>query len=85
MPFIDVDIDVDEFVSNCRKRDIKELIESLVDSGHLPKSVLKMSEDDRRTLGEIEFSEKLEVLKSKYYSLSPEEEEFFEKVFKRLL
>lgn len=85
MPYIDVDIDVDEFVSSCRKRDIKELIESLVDGGHLPKSVRKTSEEDRRTFGEIKFSEKLEVLKSKYYSLSPEEEEFFEKVFKRLL
>lgn len=85
MPYIDVDIDVDEFLSNCRKRDIREIIESLVDDGHLPNSVLKMNEDVRKTLSEIEFSEKLDQLKNKYYSLSSEEEELFEKVFKRLL
>lgn len=85
MPYIDVDIDVDEFLRNCRKRDIREIIESLVDYGHLPNSVLKMNEDVRKTLSEIEFSEKLDQLKNKYYSLSSEEEELFEKVFKRLL
>jgi hypothetical protein len=34
---------------------------------------------------EVDFSEKLEKLKLKYYSLSQEEEEFFEKVFKKYL
>lgn len=85
MPYIDVDIDADEYVSNCRKRDIKELIEALVDGGHLPNSVLKINEEDRRTLGEIEFSEKLEILKTKYYSLTQEEEEFLNKLFSKYI
>ncbi len=85
MPYIDVDIDVNEFLSYCRKKDIKELIESLVVDGHLPESVLKINEDNKKTFSEIEFSEKLEQLKSKYFSISTEEEEFFQSVFKRLL
>ncbi len=85
MPYIDVDIEVNEFLSYCRKKDIKELIESLVVDGHLPESVLKINEDNKKTFSEIEFSEKLEQLKSKYFSISTEEEEFFQSVFKRLL
>lgn len=85
MPYIDVDIEVNEFLSYCKKKDIKELIESLVVDGHLPESVLKINEDNKKTFSEIEFSEKLEQLKSKYFSISTEEEEFFQSVFKRLL
>jgi hypothetical protein len=35
MPYIDVDIDVDEFVNACSQREIKELINILKDDGHL--------------------------------------------------
>jgi len=37
MPYIDLDIEVYEFVRACSKRDIKELIKELVEEGHLPK------------------------------------------------
>ena len=33
-----VDVDVDEFVSACSKREIKELIECLVENGHINES-----------------------------------------------
>ncbi len=36
MPYIDVDINIDEFVDICSSRDIKELIEYLRDNKHLP-------------------------------------------------
>jgi hypothetical protein len=36
MPYIDVDINIDEFVDSCSSRDIKELIEYLRDNKHLP-------------------------------------------------
>jgi hypothetical protein len=35
MPYIDVDIDVDEFVNACSQREIKELINILKDDDHL--------------------------------------------------
>ena len=40
MAYIDIDIDVDEFLDACSRRDIKELIQALVENDHLPKEVL---------------------------------------------
>lgn len=34
----DIDIDPDEFVSSCNSREIKELIDALVEDGHIPKT-----------------------------------------------
>ena len=34
-----IDIDPDEFIDNCSEREIGELIDSLVESGYLPKTV----------------------------------------------
>ena len=85
-----VDIDIDDFLWNCSKYDIKELINALVESGHLPKEVINLKGEVKEGLtfkgrGETEFSEKLDLLKTKYYSLTQEEEEFFESVFKKYL
>lgn len=85
-----IDIDVDDFLYSCSSYDIKQLITALVEDGHLPKEVLNKEgevRDDlvRRGRGEDDFSDKLEQLKTKYYSLTQEEEEFFDKLFKRYL
>lgn len=85
-----VDIDIDDFLWNCSKYDIKELINALVESGHLPKEVVNLKGEVKEEItlkgrGETEFSEKLDLLKTKYYSLTQEEEEFFESVFKKYL
>ena len=85
-----IDIDVDDFLYSCSSYDIRELITALVEDGHLPKEVLNKEgevreETIRRGRGEEEFSERLESLKTKYYSLSQEEEEFFDRVFKKYL
>ena len=85
-----VDIDIDDFLWNCSKYDIKELINTLVESGHLPKEVVNLKGEVKEEItlkgrGETEFSEKLDLMKTKYYSLTQEEEEFFESVFKKYL
>jgi len=82
-----VDVDVDEFINVCSKREIRRLIECLVEEGHLPESVLTFKEvsNERRGRGESEFIEKLDLLKEKYYSLSVEEEDSIEKIFKKHL
>jgi len=85
-----IDIDVDDFLYSCSSYDIRELITALVEDGHLPKEVLTKEgevreETIRRGRGEEEFSQRLESLKTKYYSLSQEEEEFFHKIFKKYL
>jgi hypothetical protein len=87
MPYID--IDVDEYISSCYSRDIQELIKTLVEYDHLPSSVLdengNVSEPIKRGHGESEFFHKLEKISGKYYSLTSEEEEFFNKLFKKYL
>jgi hypothetical protein len=82
-----VDVDVDEFINVCSKREIRRLIECLVEEDHLPESVLTFKEvsNERRGRGESEFIEKIDLLKEKYYSLSVEEEDSIEKIFKKHL
>jgi hypothetical protein len=90
MPNLDLDIEVYEFVRACSKRDIKELIEELIEDGHLPKDIYDAKgevkkELNRKTSSEIDFEDKLERLKIKYYSLTKEDEEILEKIFKKYL
>jgi hypothetical protein len=83
----DIDIEPYEFVSACNTREIKELIESLIENGHLPESVLNHAKgsDEKRGRLESEFIDKLDKLKDKFYSLSVEEEDSIEKIFKKHL
>jgi len=85
-----VDIDIDDFLWNCSKYDIKELINALVDGGHIPKEVVNLKGEVKEEIifkgrGESEFSEKLDKLKEKYYSLNQEEEKFFDGLFLKYL
>ena len=75
-----VDVDVDEFVSACSKREIKELIEALIEDGHISPSA---SENTNKTLGESQFIEKMDGLKEKYHRLSQEDEKILEDLFKK--
>jgi hypothetical protein len=90
MPNIDLDIEVYEFVRACSKRDIKELIKELVDEGHLPKDLYfengeVKKEMSRKLSSEIDFEGKLDKLKTKYFSLNRDEEDFLEKIFRKHL
>jgi len=90
MPYIDIDIEIYEFVRSCSKSEIKELIEELIENDHLPKDVINTKGDvkkemSRKTNSELEFSEKLDKLKEKYFSLSQEEELFLNNIFNKHL
>ena len=82
--YVDIDIDVDDFLNECDSRDIKDLIESLVEDGHLPKSVLNSPNDKLGKL-ESDFTNKIDSLKNKYYSISQEDEEILNQIFKKYL
>jgi hypothetical protein len=84
----DVDIDVDDFLSACSSREIKEVIAALVEDGHLPKNVINSEGEvnkPKRGVLEIEFIDKLELLKEKYYSLTLEDEQTIQEFFKKYL
>lgn len=90
MPYVDIDIEIYEFVRSCTKREIKELIEELVENDHLPKDVINTKGDvkkemSRKTNSELEFAEKLDKLKEKYFSLSQEEELSLNNIFNKHL
>lgn len=81
--YADVDVDVDEFVSVCSKREIKELIEVLVEDGHLPKAAV--IETKNSGMLQTEFLGKMNNLVDNYYRISKEDEEILEKMFKKYL
>ena len=90
MPYIDIDIEIYEFVRSCSKNEIKELIEELIENEYLPKDVLNKKGDvkkemSRKTGSEIEFSNKLDKLKEKYFSLSQDEELFLQNIFNKYI
>lgn len=88
MAYVNVDIEVYEFVDSCDKREIKELVSYLIDEGHLPESVLNNDGDIRDTkIGSLqqEFIDNVDKLKGKYYSLSSEDEGEIMKIFKKYL
>lgn len=91
MPYLSFDVEVDDFLSSCDRRDITDLIDALVEDGHLPKGSrdLKNIKTDniiaRQGRGEEEFSEKLQKFKSKYYSLSQEDEDILNVLFKKYI
>jgi len=76
-----VDVDVDDFVLSCKKREIKELVEFLVQQGHISSSAIPSHESQ----GVLEsfFMEKMDKLKEKYYRLSQEDEQILEDLFKK--
>lgn len=88
MPYIDIDIEIYEFVRSCTKREIKELIDELIENDHLPKDVINEKGDvkkemSRKTNSELDFAEKLDKLKEKYFSLSQEEELSLNNIFNK--
>jgi L-arabinose isomerase len=90
MPYVDIDIEIYEFVRSCTKREIKELIEELIENDHLPKDVIDTKgevkkEMSRKTNSELVFAEKLDKLKEKYFSLSQEEELSLNNIFNKYL
>ena len=80
---VDLDIDVDDFLSECSKREIKELINALIEDGHLSKHPLIPGYDDKLSKMEEEFMGKLHVISSKYYSMTEEELEIINNLYNK--
>ena len=77
----DIDVDVDEFLSACDSGEIKELINSLIDDGHISKSQVESHKEMCAT--EQIFEEHLDSLHGKWNRLTKEEEEIIMVIAKR--
>lgn len=76
----EIDVDVEEFMDACSPKEIEEVIEYLVEYGHInPKNL----EPSKISINEMEFRDNLNYLSEKYHSLSFEEEELIRKISKR--
>lgn len=85
MPYIEQDIDVEDFLYACGSRDIDELIDALIEEGHLPKSVkrINQSENSGASAPECEYEEALDRLHGKWNMLSADEEQTIISISKR--
>lgn len=86
MPDFSTEIDIEpyEYVSACSKREIVELLESLVEEGHISRSAITAIEDDRnKNLLDEEWDVITDKLNQNRLMLSNEEEELLRKISKR--
>jgi hypothetical protein len=80
---VEVDIDVDDFLSECSSREIKELISALIEDGHLEKHPLIPGQDEKLGVMEEEFLGKLQTISTKYYSMTEEELEMINNLYNK--
>ena len=80
---VDLDIDVDDFLSECSKREIKEVINTLIEHGHLEKHPLISGQDEKLGTMEKEFLNKLKTISTKYYSMSEMEIEMINYIYEK--
>lgn len=88
MPYFDLDVDPEEYVTSCGKTEIKNLIEILVEEGHLPNNVLNTSNvESKRSYSRLqnEFTEKMSKLIDNYHSISSEDEEVLNNILKKYI
>lgn len=78
MPRFYTDVDVDEFLSACGQREIKELIKKLVKEGHIRKS--DILSETKMSAGEQVYENKLDKLHGMWNLLSKEDEETIIKI-----
>ena len=85
MPYFtpdDVDVDVDDFMYQCNNREIKEVIEYLIEEGHIePKQVVRSNAS--LSLIEYEFNEIIEKIQENRIRLTAEEDVLLKKIADR--
>ena len=80
-----VDIEPWEYIAECSRREIEDLIESLVEDGHLDSFNGKVKPSNSNTLMDNEWNEALEKLRNSRHLLSIEEENRITEITKKFL
>lgn len=82
MPEYNAEIDVEpyEFLSDCNTREIKEVIEWLIDNDHISKSSVENTGNKALNIDDIMFQENLDAISKSKLLLSIEEEEIINKI-----
>lgn len=77
-----IDVDIDDFLSGCNSKDIKNLLKCLVEDGYLDKSAI-ISNDGKTSYVEQEHIDACLKLSKNYRSLSPEDSNLILKMSSR--
>ena len=81
----EVDVDVSDFVSECSTSELKELIEILIDDGHLKKvgsEILKTGESPTG-FNEQEFNDAISKIQDSYIQMDLEDIETIKRISKK--
>lgn len=81
--YVDIDVDIVDFISACNKREIEELIDELIFHGYLNRNSIDVPSD--MGLMESMFVEKMSKLTNCYYRLTTEDEQTLENLFKKYI
>lgn len=79
----DLNISIDEFLSECNEKDIKNLIESLIEEGHLNQTQVFKHKASQASLLEQEHINMCDVLSKKFYQMSNEDTQVLETLYKK--
>ena len=85
MPDFTTEIDIEpyEYVSECNKREIRELIEVLIEDGHLSQSALPVVKSKHRNMLDDEWDEVIVKLQSSRLVMSEEDEKMIREISKK--
>lgn len=83
MSYVRVDIDIDDFLSSCDRHDIKSIIESLIEDGHLNEKAIMPKSNRNTTPGEEMHRENCIVLAGVYHQLSREESDYIDELARK--
>lgn len=75
---VEVEISVDEFLTGCTNREIKEVVKWLIDNDYTYESL----NDTRKSANEIQFAKNLDKIKYSYSLLTKDDEEIITNISK---
>jgi hypothetical protein len=83
----DIDIDPSEFVYACNKREIKELIDTLVEENHIREDavITGKTQSTRANVPDCIFNDSLNILSANRLQLTLDEEDMIIKLAKRFI
>jgi 5'(3')-deoxyribonucleotidase len=82
MPYVSLDIDIDEVLSDLNSRELQELVDNLYDDGWVPTQLQAVT--DSASISDEEWNEAIEKLRTGKIFLTIEEEELIKQLAKKL-
>jgi hypothetical protein len=79
----EMDISIDDFLYECDSQDIKDLIDTLIEDGHLSPQCLFEHKSSRISVMEQDYIDMCNKLSDKFYQMSNEDTHILEILYKK--